>query len=214
MNAYSVGSYPCDCTKKNHDPLLIAVTGGPGAGKTAILEFARRSFCSHVGILPESAGIVFGGGFPRHDTHAGRVNAQLAIFDVQRALEGLVQGERKLALALCDRGTLDGIAYWPGSDAEFYKHTGTSREVEFARYSLVIHLRTPAEGHGYRQNTDLRVETAAQASVIDERISQVWDGHPHVVSIPASRDFMTKTKAAIEAIHTVLPECCHTHGPF
>ena len=43
----------------------IVITGGPGAGKTAILELARRDLCAHVEVLPESARIVFSGGFPR-----------------------------------------------------------------------------------------------------------------------------------------------------
>ena len=37
----------------------IALTGGPGAGKTAVLELARRLLCEHVHILPEAPGIVF-----------------------------------------------------------------------------------------------------------------------------------------------------------
>jgi hypothetical protein len=47
-----------------HDARLVAVTGGPGAGKTAVLELAARSLCEHVAILLEAATIVFGGGFP------------------------------------------------------------------------------------------------------------------------------------------------------
>lgn len=61
-----VGSSPCNCRLPFHDARLVVVTGGPGAGKTAVLELAARSFCEHVAILPEAATIVFGGGFPRH----------------------------------------------------------------------------------------------------------------------------------------------------
>ena len=43
-------------------PRLLVVTSWPGADQTALLEMARRSFCSHVVILPEAAGIVFGVG--------------------------------------------------------------------------------------------------------------------------------------------------------
>ena len=47
-------------------PALRRAHGGrPGAGKTAVLELIQRSFCGHVRVLPESAGILFGGGFPR-----------------------------------------------------------------------------------------------------------------------------------------------------
>lgn len=50
---------PCDGTE-THVSRRIVVTGGPGAGKTATLELIRRSsFCNHLQILPESAGIVW-----------------------------------------------------------------------------------------------------------------------------------------------------------
>ncbi|MBL0889768.1 MAG: hypothetical protein IBJ19_04065 [Gemmatimonadaceae bacterium] len=38
----------------------MVLTGGPGAGKSAVLELARLFFCDHVRRLPEAAGIVFG----------------------------------------------------------------------------------------------------------------------------------------------------------
>ena len=55
---------PCGCAAK-HRRKRIVLTGGPGAGKTAVLELVRQEFCAHVQVRPEAAGIVFGGGFPR-----------------------------------------------------------------------------------------------------------------------------------------------------
>ena len=72
MTGFQVGSKACACGRTFHETRLIAVTGGPGAGKTAVLEMALRSFCTHVGVLPEAAGVVFGGGFPRHDSEVAR----------------------------------------------------------------------------------------------------------------------------------------------
>lgn len=51
---------PCDCGDR-HVPRRVVLTGGPGAGKTAVLELIRLFFCEHVKTLPEAAGIVFGG---------------------------------------------------------------------------------------------------------------------------------------------------------
>ena len=65
----------------------VVLTGGPGAGKTAVLELIRLFFCVHVRTLPEAAGIVFGGGFPRSDRQVLRQAAQRAIYHVQRELE-------------------------------------------------------------------------------------------------------------------------------
>lgn len=77
---------PCEC-RDAHVRRRIVLTGGPGAGKTALLELIRQSFCEHVTVLPEAASIVFGGGFPRHDDDECRRAAQRAIYHVQRQLE-------------------------------------------------------------------------------------------------------------------------------
>lgn len=211
MNGYSVGSQVCGCKEPFHVPKLIAVTGGPGAGKTAVLELARRAFCEHVAILPESAGIVFGGGFPRHDTEACRVGSQLAIFHVQRSLERVVVEERIVGVALCDRGTLDGLAYWPKSAVELFEEVGSSIEREYERYAAVIHLRAPSLGHGYNHQNRLRIESADQARVIDQRIAEVWSGHPYVVTIGCEDTFEAKAHRALEVVRDALPACCRQH---
>ncbi len=79
------------------------LTGGPGAGKTAVLELVRQQFCAHVRVLPEAAGIVFGGGFPRMGSLEWRRSAQRAIFFVQRELESTGDADTA-AIVLCDRG--------------------------------------------------------------------------------------------------------------
>jgi hypothetical protein len=78
----------------------VVLTGGPGGGKTAVLEMARRYFCHHVTITPEAASIVLGGGFPRSDTPAERREAQKAIFHVQRGLETVALGNHQTAVIL------------------------------------------------------------------------------------------------------------------
>jgi hypothetical protein len=68
----------CECSDV-HKRRRVVLSGGPGAGKTALLELIRQSFCSHVKVLPEAASIVFGGGFPREDDPLCRRAAQRAI---------------------------------------------------------------------------------------------------------------------------------------
>jgi AAA domain len=102
----------CECIDV-HKRRRVVLTGGPGAGKTALLELIRQSFCAHVKVLPEAASVVFGGGFPREDDPTCRRAAQRAIFYVQRELE-IAGDSHNPAIVLCDRGTLDGLAYWPG----------------------------------------------------------------------------------------------------
>ena len=164
---------PCDCTE-THVPRRIVLTGGPGAGKTAVLELIRRaSFCEHVQILPESASIVFGGGFPRRSDLAARKAAQRAIFYVQRELEEAAAGNNA-AIVLCDRGTVDGAAYWPGPE-DYFAALNTTLAEQIGRYHAVIHLRTPRVDGGYNHQNPLRTETAIEAAEVDLRILRVWE---------------------------------------
>ena len=199
----------CECSDV-HKRRRVVLTGGPGAGKTALLELIRQSFCSHVKVLPESASIVFGGGFPREDDPACRRAAQRAIFYVQRELE-IAGDSHNPAIVLCDRGTIDGLAYWPGPSEEFWSSLGTTLEAELGRYDAVIHLRTPAEGHGYNHQNPLRTESAASAADIDGRIVRAWERHPRRFIVESSAEFLDKAARALEILRGELPECCQRH---
>jgi predicted ATPase len=199
----------CQCADP-HDRRRVVLTGGPGAGKTAVLEMLRHSLCRHVAMVPEAAGILFGGGFPRQKAAPFRRAAQRAIYHIQIELEGLADLE-KPALVLCDRGVVDGAAYWPGPD-DYWAAVGTTREAALARYDAVIHLRTPDGMNGYGHQNPLRTETPAEAAQIDQRIYEAWDGPPHRIIIPATHDFPTKARRAVEVILAEVPACCRTHG--
>ena len=183
------------------------LTGGPGAGKTAVLELIRHSFCRHVLVLPESAGIVFGGGFPRQGLDPCARSAQRAIFYVQRELETCADADNP-AVVLCDRGTLDGLAYWPEGEESFWSSLGTSAEQELSRYDTVIQLRTPSAAQGYNHSNPLRTESAASAREIDDRILAAWSAHPRRFVVEASASFLDKATRGIELLRHEVPECC------
>jgi len=201
----------CRCTREHQDPPLVVLTGGPGAGKTAILEIIHHHFCDHVVVLPEAAGIIFGGGFPRRPHVVARRAAQRAIYRVQRELERLAVEERSAAIILCDRGTLDGAAYWPGDPASFFDDNETSRDAEPARYRHVIDLRTPPVEDGYNHTNALRVESAAEAAAIDATILNLWAGHPHRDVVPSAHEFLEKAAQVISIVRGLVPECCRPH---
>jgi predicted ATPase len=201
---------PCDC-RELHVRKRIVLTGGPGAGKTAVLELVRQYFCRHVMVLPEAAGILFGGGFPRGTPVAERAAAQRAIYHVQRELEEVAESRDEAAIVLCDRGTIDGEAYWPGPGSLF-PAVGSTREAELARYDAVLHLRTPPAGAYNNHTNPLRIETAAEAARVDERILEAWAGHPRRLFIPSQPDFMRKAHEALGLLRAELPACCASPG--
>ncbi len=181
-------------------PRLVVLTGGPGAGKTAVLEVVRRDLGDRVVVLPEAAGILFSGGFPRRATLPARRAAQRAIYHVQRQLECMAVDEAARPTILCDRGTVDGTAYWPGDPLELFAEVGSTLETELARYYAVIHLETPAADEGYNNNNPVRVESAEQAADIDERLRSVWGAHPHRHFVGAAPHFVDKLDAALRLI--------------
>ena len=201
----------CACEVERHDCKLVALTGGPGAGKTAVLEVVRKHLCQHVAVLPEAAGIVFGGGFPRGSGDVERRAAQCAIYHVQRQLERVSTASNAYAVALCDRGTLDGLAYWPGPESSYFEELQTSKALELARYRAVIHLRTPQADGGYDLSNPLRIESAAQAAEADQRILEAWSEHPRRIVIDSSSTFVEKLLRAVEAIRAELPVCGRRH---
>ena len=199
---------PCDCDHR-HVSRRVVLTGGPGAGKTAVLELIRLFFCEHVKTLPEAAGIVFGGRFPRNDRPPLRQAAQRAIYHIQRELESVADTENA-AVVLCDRGTVDCAAYWTG-DSDLYSSVGTTRAIELARYDTVIHLRTPTSSLAYNRDNPLRIESMDEAAAIDVRIAAEWSDHPYRLVVEPTEDFLNKAARTLSLLRAEVPECCRHH---
>lgn len=184
---------------QRRSPRRLVLTGGPGAGKTAVIELARRHFGHDLEVLTEAASVVFRGGFPRLNTTPAREAAQRAIFHVQRELENVAAEHVDAKAMLCDRGTVDCLAYWPGPWPTFWRDVGTTIEKEFSRYDAVIHLRSPTVHNGYHTD-DVRIESAKEAHRIDERLRDIWSLHPRVFVVDSTATFWEKARQAIDLI--------------
>lgn len=182
----------------------IVLTGGPGAGKTAVLEMCHRTFPESVRVLPEAASIVFKGGFPRESTDSARRAAQRAIYHVQAELERYAIDANQSQVMLCDRGTLDGLAYWPGSEESYFAELGTTYRAELDRYDAVIHLRTPTIENGYHLDP-IRIETQLIAQALDNRLLEVWAKHPRRFIVDSEIDFVQKADHTIALLNAELP---------
>lgn len=185
------------------DRIKIAVTGGPSGGKTTLIEALQKDMGQSLAVVPEAASLLYRGGFPRKGTPSNRMHAQRAICFVQRELENLVCFESKNTLIVCDRGSLDSIAYWPGDEAEFFINLGTTREHELARYQWVLHLDT-ADGQHFDTSNPVRTESHKEALELNEMIKVAWQGHPQRIIIPHAADFLEKIGKAKKAIQMIL----------
>lgn len=118
--------------------LRIVLTGGPGGGKTTALDLFRRELGNGVVAVPESATIMPHRRLSRVDNPDARRAAQTAIYHVQRNLEDVQSALHPTRVLLCDRGTVDGAAYWPGSGDDFFRAMRTTHQAELERYDAVF----------------------------------------------------------------------------
>jgi hypothetical protein len=183
----------------------VAFTGGPAAGKTAILDVLRRHLHAKVAVLPESATTLFAGGFPRPSHAAGKRLVQQAIFTVQRSIEGIFALEYPDRPHICDRGGLDGAAYWPGGLSRFLGAMGTTLESEYRRYDAVIFLESSAHDPKiYPPENPHRIESPAQAREVDRTLREIWKDHPRFFFIGHQVEFYEKVAACLLALGEVL----------
>ncbi len=182
--------------------MKICLTGGPSAGKTTLAELLAKEFRRKATIVPEAASILFRGGFPRLEHSFSQKCQQRAIYSVQSELERQSQHLEKNKILICDRGTVDGAAYWPGKESEFYKAIDSSRKVELARYDWVLHLDTAAES-AY-QSSVTRIESPSAAQAINKKILTVWKHHPQRFVIHNDQNFSIKMQTALIIMDHIL----------
>lgn len=183
----------------------IAVTGGPGAGKTTVWRAIADAHGDRIVAVPEVATLMLRHVFPPVLSERERRALQRSIFRVQHDLEAV--HEAQLApgqLLLCDRGTPDGGGYWPEGYEAFSAAMLTTCEAELARYEAVVFLETAAAGNlAIADNNDTRTEDRAAAVAIDRRLHAVWSRHPrfhHVACAPAFEDKLANALAVIRTL--------------
>lgn len=182
---------------------VIVITGGPSGGKTTLIEAIKRELGPEVSTVPEAASILYRGGFPRGKTPAGQIRAQKAIYHVQKQLEGLAHDTPTTSTLVCDRGSLDGLAYWPDKVSDFFFELDTTINKEVSRYHWVLHLDT-AQPNSYDVTNPLRTESFEEAWQLNEKIKSVWSQHPQVLVVSANIDFFSKMALCLHLIRGII----------
>lgn len=189
----------------------LVLTGGPGGGKTTAADLFRRELGERVVVVPESATILFAGGFPRSPEAEARRAVQRAVFHVQRNVEDVQSALFRDRILLCDRGTIDGAAYWPEGDIDFFTAMGTTFEAELARYDAVVFFETAAvAGKSIEGGNPVRSETLSEAVALDRRLRELWSRHPRFLLVPHTPSFLHKITTGLALLESLVAELAAT----
>lgn len=151
--------------------------------------------------------MLFSGGFPRGTEELARRAAQLAIYHVQRNLEEVQFARYPNRILLCDRGTIDGAAYWPGPPEEFFEQAGTTLEGELSRYDAVIFFESAAVGGiSIEGGNPVRVEGLDAAVQLDIKLQRLWSQHPRFTRVGHHPSFIKKIVHGLTALEQVVAD--------
>jgi hypothetical protein len=199
----------------------------------AFLTFLRKStllssikdkleqFGYDVYTVPEIPSIVISNGAPYPGISAERnrlLTYEKAIITLQTNMEDtfleIARSTGRPSILVCDRGALDVAAYLPNELwTETLNYSQTTIESLQARYNLVIHLVTAADGAEKfytLSNNAARTETVEEAKKLDKRTCDSWQGHPSLHVIRNEEDgFQGKMQRAVAIIESSLQEFVH-----
>ncbi len=170
--------------------LMIVVTGGPCAGKTTVLKAIAEEFGGRVLRAPEPATMLFEGNFPAPGrdlaySEKWQYVFQNAVSSLHLNMEAafrLMAEENGARLLVCDRGILDGAAYYPDGKQAFLEMYGLTEEGCNNRYVLVIHLESTATCNPAlygKFGNENRYESLEEAQALEMRIRDAWSNHPN-----------------------------------
>ncbi len=157
--------------------------------------------------------MLFSSGFPRYSDEPAVISVQRAIYHVQRNLEDVQAAQYQDRVLLCDRGSLDGAAYWPeGAETNFFAAMNTTLEEELNRYDGVIFFESAAVGNmTIEGGNPSRKETNAEAAEIDRKLHQIWSRHPKFKVVGHQSSFLEKITIGLSLIETMIRELL-AHG--
>lgn len=182
----------------------IVLTGGPSAGKTTIAKYLVKEFPDRLILVPETATMLYKGGFPRTTMPKLKFHQQKAIYHVQVEMEDLLQETYPDRVLLCDRGSLDGRAYWLDEQRDFFKENLTNEKAELLRYSDVILLRV-ALPNDYNSNHSFeRIESYSEAIELEKKIKLAWCKHSKLNVVEHYQTFHEKLLAVSDLVRKSL----------
>lgn len=185
----------------------VAISGGPGGGKSTVAATLLREFGSRVVVVPEVATHLLGGFFPGIRGPDDRRAVQRAIYHVQLNLEAVHRARAAAddVVLVFDRGLIDGAAYWPDGCEAFFENVCGDAGVARQTYDAVVFLESAARG-GLAIDSDnvARTEQMPDAARLDALLYDLWSPHPGFVFVGHTPSFETKVDNAMVALRALI----------
>lgn len=195
----------------------IVLTGGPCAGKSTLLSQLQSKLQQRTGMkvycVPEAATLLVAGGLEWNDmNHERIIEFQLALLRVQLTLEdqlyAIARATGKPSLIVSDRGTMDGRAYCSAEQFQEILLRGgwTLEKLRDERYDAVVHMVSAAIGapEYYNMDNPARFENLEEAVEADERLRQMYIGHPCLRVFDNATDFESKLDRVMKFVGHVI----------
>lgn len=193
---------------------MIAISGGPCAGKSSFLKEAGRWLKEHgitTIVVPEAATALIRAGITPWDLGIEAFQRRVlrsTLKRIRRYKRVIRRSGMTNVVLFIDRGLLDCEAY---CGEEMFRRLlaelGLNRVQVLHEYLMVVHLVTAADGAEAfytLDNNDTRTETVEQARELDRRSRHAWRGHAHLSVIDNRTGFDQKMQRAVRAMGRVL----------
>jgi len=181
--------------------IKIAITGAPCSGKTEFIRWVNNSSSDFI-VLPEIASITKSTGL-KFKTEIERTQFQKVVFGLQKDFEKQIADVticEEQIVTLCDRGTVDAVAYCQDS---FIRENNIDVIYEAASYDMVIFFKLPENERVYDElckENIYRDEDYVTSKHLEQRLLSLWGYHKNLVTIPFMKNAVEKYELAHDAL--------------
>jgi thymidylate kinase len=193
--------------------LKVCLTGGPSTGKTSVINSINNYFSNlgyNVIIVPETATSFIASGIrPFGNNSINPIDFQKLVLENQIKNEEIADKAAKLlgdnSIIICDRGTLDGIAYV--TESEWNEVLNSESLVDrdlLMNYDAILYMVSKPELFTKENNASRYEQDANEAIEKGKKVLKSYLSHDNLRVIQPREDIKDKENEVINIIANML----------